>query len=162
MDRVDQAPGRSKQILHGISGYVRPGEMLAVMGPSGCGKTTMLNVLSQKLSPDQVEGSIRIGNHVVTKRDRRNMGFVFQDDLMLSNLTVRETILTSAELKLPVSLPSNEKKKRVDALISVLGLSKVRTGTHRVILLVPLRPRSGRIVNRHVLLTFGLRFFLRE
>eukprot|EP00750_Incisomonas_marina_P025692 INCI5628.2.p1 GENE.INCI5628.2~~INCI5628.2.p1 ORF type:complete len:1395 (-),score=220.73 INCI5628.2:24-3857(-) len=86
----------------------------------------MLNVLSQKLSPDQVEGSIRIGNHVVTKRDRRNMGFVFQDDLMLSNLTVRETILTSAELKLPVSLPSNEKKKRVDALISVLGLSKVK------------------------------------
>lgn len=86
----------------------------------------MLNVLSQKLSPDQVEGSIRIGNHVVTKRDRRNMGFVFQDDLMLSNLTVRETILTSAELKLPVSLPSSEKQKRVDALISVLGLSKVR------------------------------------
>lgn len=54
------------------------------------------------------------------------MGFVFQDDLMLSNLTVQETIRTSAELKLPVNMNPEEKTTRVDALVKILGLTDVK------------------------------------
>lgn len=118
-------PGRSKQILHSVSGAVKPGQMLAVMGPSGSGKTTMLNVLAQKLPPNLVEGAIRIGTRKVSKRDRETMGFVFQDDLMLSNLTVRETVSISADLKLPLSVTAASKKSRVDTLLDILGLAKV-------------------------------------
>ena len=36
----------SKSILEGVTGYARPGELLAIMGPFGCGKSTLLDTLA--------------------------------------------------------------------------------------------------------------------
>jgi ABC-type multidrug transport system ATPase subunit len=36
--------------LHNISGYARPGELVAIMGASGSGKTSLLNFLAARLS----------------------------------------------------------------------------------------------------------------
>ncbi|EMS51673.1 ABC transporter G family member 15 [Triticum urartu] len=48
-------------ILDGLSGYARPGEVLALMGPSGCGKTTLLDTLAGRLGPNMKEsGDIMI------------------------------------------------------------------------------------------------------
>ncbi|KAM1862365.1 hypothetical protein ACFX14_002843 [Malus domestica] len=35
----------SRSILQGLTGYAKPGELLAIMGPSGCGKSTLLDAL---------------------------------------------------------------------------------------------------------------------
>ncbi|KAH0455155.1 hypothetical protein IEQ34_015187 [Dendrobium chrysotoxum] len=40
--------GKSTTILAGLTGYARPGEVLAIMGPSGCGKSTLLDALSDQ------------------------------------------------------------------------------------------------------------------
>ena len=39
---------KDKVIVDNISGYAKPGEMLAIMGPSGAGKTTLLSMITGK------------------------------------------------------------------------------------------------------------------
>lgn len=41
--------GRRKVIIDRITGFARPGQVLALMGPSGSGKTTLLDTLSGKM-----------------------------------------------------------------------------------------------------------------
>uniref|UniRef100_A0A6U1MQ19 ABC transporter domain-containing protein n=1 Tax=Fibrocapsa japonica TaxID=94617 RepID=A0A6U1MQ19_9STRA len=113
-----------KQILSNVSGTVHRGDMVALMGPSGSGKTSLLNVLAQRVDQSSVSGKIFINGLPVTKSWKRRMGFVFQDDLMLSNLTVRETIMYSAKLRLPQSMPTATKEAKVDALLDLLSLQK--------------------------------------
>lgn len=43
---VSDGKSGSKSILQGLTGYARPGEVLAIMGPSGCGKSTLLDALA--------------------------------------------------------------------------------------------------------------------
>ncbi|CAM9861940.1 unnamed protein product, partial [Discosporangium mesarthrocarpum] len=71
------------------------------MGPSGSGKTSLLNVLAQRVPQKAVSGDIYVDGQPINKSFRRQMGFVFQDDLCLWNLTARETVTYAAKLRLP-------------------------------------------------------------
>jgi len=65
-------PANKKQILHGLSGFAKPGQLMAVMGASGSGKTSLLNVLGQRLglSPGStMTGEVRCNNRKLSKND---------------------------------------------------------------------------------------------
>ena len=58
--------------------------------PTGSGKTTLLNVISGRLKPDS--GSVTLNGVEFTKRERRRMAFVQQQDVFFTHLTVWETL----------------------------------------------------------------------
>ena len=85
-------------VLKDVSLRVEKGEFVAVMGPSGSGKTTLLNCISRFIPHEQ--GSIVLANQDISDLNEtelarvrnRQMGFVFQDFMLLDGLSVFENI----------------------------------------------------------------------
>ncbi|KAF2796068.1 hypothetical protein K505DRAFT_373460 [Melanomma pulvis-pyrius CBS 109.77] len=120
-----------KQILAGISGAVHPGELLAIMGASGAGKTTFLDILARKNKSGTTGGNFYLnGERVRDEEFRSVIGFVDQDDTMLPTLTVHETILDSALLRLPKEMSRQSKEQRVEDVERQLGIHAIR---HQII-----------------------------
>ena len=117
-------PPTPKHVLCGVGGTLAPGELLAIMGPSGSGKSSLLSVLAGRVpgSPHTLSGLVTCGGTRASKAVRRGWGFVFQDDLLLSNLSVRETIHFSAMLRLPQTLSPEARAERVTATLRQLRL----------------------------------------
>ncbi|KAJ3101762.1 ATP-binding cassette sub- G member 2 [Phlyctochytrium bullatum] len=118
------APNR--KILKNLTGSVKSGEMIAILGSSGAGKTTLLNSLSGRLATGLLSGQILYNGHVRDPRTwRKTMAFVEQDDVLYSNLTVRETLRYAARLRLSSDeFTTEEKNMQADEILKRLRLSK--------------------------------------
>jgi ABC-type multidrug transport system ATPase subunit len=126
-----------KQIIHNVSGYAKPREMIAMMGPSGSGKTSLLNVLAQRfgLSPgSKLYGSVKANNRDIHQNDFGKFGaFVQQDDILIETMSAREAFTFAAKLR--TTLKEQDLEKTVDRLLERLGLTHVqhtRIGSERL------------------------------
>lgn len=116
-----------KQILTNIQGMAHPGEIMAIMGASGAGKTTFLDILARKNKRGVTKGDFYVNGETVTDTEYKNViGFVDQEDTMLPTLTVHETILNSALLRLPRDMGRNAKEMRVFEVEKQLGIYHIR------------------------------------
>ena len=116
-----------KRILSGIRGTAQPGQLMAIMGASGAGKTTFLDILARKNKRGTVMGDFFVSGEQVPDVEYRNViGFVDQDDTMLPTLTVHETILTSALLRLPRDMGRVVKEQKVAEVEKQLGIYHIR------------------------------------
>ncbi|XP_065011503.1 ABC transporter G family member 1-like [Musa acuminata AAA Group] len=119
------APGRKGghvSILCGITGFARPGEVLAMMGPSGCGKSTLLDALAGRLASNVSQKGEILINGQKQKLAFGTSAYVTQDDVLMTTLTVREAVYYSAQLQLPDSMSRAEKRARAEATIRGMGL----------------------------------------
>uniref|UniRef100_A0A162B783 ABC transporter domain-containing protein n=1 Tax=Daucus carota subsp. sativus TaxID=79200 RepID=A0A162B783_DAUCS len=111
-------------LLNDISGQALRGEVMAIMGPSGAGKSTFLDALAGRIHQGSLEGSVRIDSKPVsTSYMKMISSYVMQDDQLFAMLTVYETFMFAAEVRLPPSISRSEKKKRVYELLDQLGLT---------------------------------------
>ena len=116
--------GRRKQVLFNLSGFAKPGQLMAIMGASGSGKTSFLNVLGQRtgLSPGcKVSGDIRVNDRTLGRNDFGKLGaFVQQDDILLETFSPEESFRFAAKLRTNLSRYATEQK--IEELIKRLGL----------------------------------------
>ncbi|XP_057415271.1 ABC transporter G family member 1-like isoform X2 [Lotus japonicus] len=115
----------SKPILQGLTGYAKPGQLLAIMGPSGCGKSTLLDALAGRLSSKTKQTGEILVNGNKQALAYGTSAYVTQDDTLMTTLTVREAVHYSAKLQLPDTLSKEEKKERAEFTIREMGLQDV-------------------------------------
>lgn len=117
-----------KRVLSHITGTVRPGELLAIMGASGAGKSTLLDILARKAKTGKVEGDTYINSRPITDEStfRRVVGYVDQEDTLLPTLTVYETVLFSALLRLPREMSYDAKVYRTLETMNELGILGIK------------------------------------
>jgi ABC-type multidrug transport system ATPase subunit len=121
--RTDLRPKQKQVFLEGVQGTVKPGECMAIMGGSGAGKSTLLDILARKNKSGVVTGDILVnGQYMDYNKYRSIIGYVDQEDTLMDTLTVYETIMHSALLRLPRKMPLAAKKRRVQETMMELGI----------------------------------------
>lgn len=114
-------------VLNDIFGLVKPRECLAIMGGSGAGKTTLLDILAGKNKNGEVSGNIYVNGTILGPKEyKKIVGFVDQEDHLIPTLTVYETVLNSALLRLPRSMSLRAKETRVIEVLSELRILNIK------------------------------------
>lgn len=98
-------------LLKGVSGAFRPGVLTALMGVTGAGKTTLMDVLAGRKTSGYIEGDITISRYPKKqKKFARIAGYCEQTDIHSPHVTVYESLLYSAWLRLPSEVDTDKRK----------------------------------------------------
>jgi NitT/TauT family transport system ATP-binding protein len=103
--------------LQDISFEVGQGEFVSVVGASGCGKTTLLKIVAGLIP---YEGEVRVGGEPV-RGPRQDIGFVFQQPVLLPWRTVLENALLPIEV---MGLERSHYEKRARDILQTVGLAE--------------------------------------
>jgi len=117
--------GEQLKLLNEVSGVLQSRRMCALMGSSGAGKTTLMDVIALRKTSGTITGEVRLNGHPQEPQSfRRCSGYVEQFDVQSPELTVRETITFSANMRLSASNFASQEDidKFVGDIIAVLEL----------------------------------------
>ncbi|KAL2929376.1 ABC transporter G family member 38 [Bienertia sinuspersici] len=114
-------------LLNGVSGSFRPGVLTALMGVTGAGKTTLLDVLAGRKNTGHIEGSIKVSGYLKKQATfARVSGYCEQNDIHSHLMTVYESILFSASLRLSKDISSEAKQNFVDEIMELIELTQIK------------------------------------
>lgn len=115
----------TRMILNHVNLTIEPSEFVAIIGGSGAGKSTVMNAMSgfeQATSGEVFFNGIPLyKNHAILKN---MMGYVPQQDIIYENISLEKMLEYSAKMRIEKELTEAEKKKRVQEVLSIVGLSE--------------------------------------
>ncbi|XP_071737932.1 ABC transporter G family member 31-like [Rutidosis leptorrhynchoides] len=118
---------RKLQLLSDVSGVFLPGVLTALMGSSGAGKTTLMDVLAGRKTGGYIEGEINISGF---KKEQstfaRVAGYVEQTDIHSPQVTVMESLLFSAFLRLPSDVDEKLRRDFVEGVMKLVELDNLK------------------------------------
>ena len=118
--------GKELQLLQKVSGFVKPGQMVALMGSSGAGKTTLMDVLAQRKDSGRIEGSILVNGKPQSITFQRTTGYCEQNDIHEPTSTVWDSLVFAASLRQSYDVPLEDKIEYVMAIMDLLELTPLR------------------------------------
>jgi lipopolysaccharide export system ATP-binding protein len=116
----------TRQVVRGVSIYVRRGEAVGLLGPNGAGKTTVFYMITGLIPADR--GTIELDGHDVTKlpmyqRARLGIGYLPQEASIFRGLTVEQNIRAVLE----VVEPSRKKREaELNSLLDEFNITRLR------------------------------------
>ncbi|XP_059640406.1 pleiotropic drug resistance protein 1-like isoform X2 [Cornus florida] len=111
-------------LLKGVSGAFRPGVLTALMGVSGAGKTTLMDVLAGRKTGGCIEGNITISGYPKKQETfARISGYCEQNDIHSPHVTVYESLLYSAWLRLPPEVNSETREMFIEEVMELVMLT---------------------------------------
>ncbi|WZZ57647.1 hypothetical protein YC2023_057754 [Brassica napus] len=114
-------------LLKGVNGAFRPGVLTALMGVSGAGKTTLMDVLAGRKTGGYIDGNITISGYPKNQQTfARISGYCEQTDIHSPHVTVYESLVYSAWLRLPKEVDSNTRKMFIDEVMDLVELTPLR------------------------------------
>eukprot|EP00252_Welwitschia_mirabilis_P000940 TRINITY_DN10929_c0_g1_i1.p1 TRINITY_DN10929_c0_g1~~TRINITY_DN10929_c0_g1_i1.p1 ORF type:complete len:1465 (-),score=160.32 TRINITY_DN10929_c0_g1_i1:229-4623(-) len=115
------------RLLTDVSGSFRPGVLTALMGVSGAGKTTLMDVLAGRKTGGYIEGSISISGFPKNQETfARVSGYCEQNDIHSPFVTVYESLVYSAWLRLSPEVDKPSRMKFVEEVMELVELSPLR------------------------------------
>ncbi|KAL5545908.1 hypothetical protein UlMin_005595 [Ulmus minor] len=115
------------QLLRDVSGAFRPGVLTALVGVTGAGKTTLLDVLAGRKTGGYIEGSISISGYPKNQATfARISGYCEQTDIHSPYVTVYESVLYSAWLRLSSDVSTENRKMFVEEIMGLVELNPIR------------------------------------
>lgn len=110
-----------ENVLKGLNLTVKEGEVVSIIGGSGCGKSVLLRSILMLEKPDS--GSIFINGEEITAKNaninkiRRNMGMVYQDFGLFSNMNVMENLIIA-----PIKILKMKKEQAINKALDLLSM----------------------------------------
>ncbi|KAL6344933.1 hypothetical protein AAG906_006696 [Vitis piasezkii] len=115
------------ELLKGVSGSFRPGILTALMGVTGAGKTTLMDVLAGRKTSGYIEGIIKVSGYPKKQETfARVLGYCEQTDIHSPHVTVYESLLYSAWLRLPSEVDSATRKMFIEEVMELVELNSLR------------------------------------
>ncbi|XFA74044.1 ATP-binding cassette domain-containing protein [Thermosynechococcaceae cyanobacterium Okahandja] len=127
LQRRVTTPQGDRLLLADVTFVAEPGQLIGVVGGSGTGKSTLLKVL-MGLAPPQSGQVLLNGQNLYQNRCayRHHTGYVPQDDIVHTRLTVLEVLTFAAQLRLPADTDAKSRQEAIQRVLTQVQLTSAQ------------------------------------